>query len=127
MNYIEAPEEFDGCGPAVFLAGGITGADNWQAQVAQSLRRLQATVLNPRRKQFPNDNSATGQQQIEWEHRHLLLATLVAFWFPPPTLCPIALFELGACCAAGTPLVVGADRAIRPAIRRAGSIVATPA
>jgi len=107
MKYIEAPDEFDGRGPAVFLAGGITGAEYWQAQLANSLRELPAAVLNPRRQQFPADDPAAARQQIEWEHRHLRLASLVAFWFPPPTLCPIALFELGACCAAGTPLVVG--------------------
>lgn len=33
--------------------------------------------------------------QIEWEFRHLRRATAVLFWFPPETLCPIALFELG--------------------------------
>jgi hypothetical protein len=110
MKYIEAPDEFDGRSPAVFLAGGITGTDNWQASVAQSLRHTELTVLNPRRRHFPVDDQAAGLQQIEWEHRHLQRATLAAFWFPPPTLCPIALFELGACCSAGLPLVVGADR-----------------
>jgi hypothetical protein len=31
----------------------------------------------------------------------------VAFWFPPQTLCPIALFELGACCGLQIPMIVG--------------------
>jgi hypothetical protein len=34
--------------------------------------------------------------QIEWEHRHLLRSDAILFWFPPETLCPIALYELGA-------------------------------
>ena len=107
MNYIEAPNEYEGGGRAVFLAGGITGAENWQTQLIESLRDVNATVLNPRRKEFPMGDPAEGERQIEWEHRHLERADLFAFWFPPQTLCPIALFELGACCASGKPLVVG--------------------
>lgn len=44
---------------------------------------------------------ATGHAQIEWEFRHLGRATAVLFWFPPETLCPIALFELGGRAANG--------------------------
>ena len=109
MKYIEAPDEYEGGGAAVFLAGGITAAENWQARLAEALSPLNAVVLNPRRRAFPADNPTAARVQIEWEYRHLQRASLVAFWFPPPTLCPIALFELGACCSASTPLVVGAD------------------
>jgi hypothetical protein len=109
MNYIEAPDEFGGSGPAVFLAGGITGTENWQATVARNLTAHNVTVLNPRRERFPAGDPDAGRRQIEWEHRHLARADLIAFWFPPPTVCPIALFELGACCSALAPIVVGAD------------------
>lgn len=34
--------------------------------------------------------------QIEWEHRHLGRSDGILFWFPKETLCPIALYELGA-------------------------------
>ena len=109
MNYIEAPHEFGGNGSAVFLAGGISDCENWQSKVVRGLQDIAATVLNPRRASFPADDRSAHQKQIEWEHHHLRRANLVAFWFPPQTLCPIALFELGVCCASGKPMVVGAD------------------
>ena len=109
MNYIEAPKEFHGKGCAVFLAGGITGAESWQSHVVRSLSGINATVLNPRRTNFPMGDQFEGQRQIEWEHRHMARADLIAFWFPPQTLCPIALFELGVCCESKAPLVVGEE------------------
>lgn len=109
MRYIESPTEFDGSGPAVFLAGGISDAEDWQQRLVGMLPHGQFSVLNPRRAAFPADDQSAASEQIAWEHRHLQHATLVAFWFPPQTLCPIALFELGACCSAGTPIVVGTD------------------
>src|SRR4029450_9656436 len=109
MNYIEAPEEFTGSGRAVFLAGGISDAEDWQSQVVRSLASLDATVLNPRRVHFPEGDVEECRRQIDWEHRYLRRADLVAFWFPWQTLCPIALFELGACCSTGAALLVGAD------------------
>lgn len=111
MNYIEAPYDYHGAEPFVFLAGGISDAENWQADFVQRVRNHSLTVLNPRRSSFPMNNLEEGRRQIEWEWRYLQRAGLVAFWFPPQTLCPIALFELGACCAASTPLVVGSDAA----------------
>lgn len=109
MNTIEAPDEYDGVGSALFLAGGIRDAENWQARMLESLHGISATVLNPRRIRFSDGNPAEKRQQIQWEHRHLLRADLIAFWFPPQTLCPIALFELGVCCASETPILVGVD------------------
>jgi hypothetical protein len=108
MNYIEAPDEFRGSGPAVFLAGGISDTDDWQSHVVRSLQDLDVAVLNPRWAQFPQGDAEESRRQIAWEHRHLERADLVAFWFPPQTLCPIALFELGACCTARIPLIIGA-------------------
>jgi hypothetical protein len=113
MRYIEAPTEYEGKGPAVFLAGGISDSENWQKRFVRLLPPGEFAVLNPRRAEFPADDPADDPaaetEQIEWEHHHLLRADLVAFWFPPQTLCPIALFELGACCAAGTAIIVGTD------------------
>jgi hypothetical protein len=31
-SYIEAPEEFEGDGPSLFLAGGITACLDWQSE-----------------------------------------------------------------------------------------------
>ncbi len=92
---VEAPEEYDGSGPSVFLAGGISGTLDWQTVVIDALADLPITILNPRRKNYPWNEPAAAAAQIEWEFRHLRRATAVLFWFPPETLCPIALFELG--------------------------------
>ena len=52
-------------------------------------------LLNPRRRDFPIDDPSAAEGQIAWEYRHLRRAMAVLFWFPPETLCPIALYELG--------------------------------
>ena len=95
-NYVEAPNEYDGPGPSVFLAGGITGTFDWQADIVARLADLPLMLLNPRRRNFPIDDPSAARGQIEWEYRHLRRASAVLFWFPSETLCPIALFELGA-------------------------------
>lgn len=111
MNCITAPEAPTGDGPFVFLAGGISDTDDWQARFLERVEGHDLTVMNPRRKAFPMGDVHEGRRQIEWEWRHLQQADLVAFWFPPQTLCPITLLELGACCSANVPLVVGSDLA----------------
>jgi hypothetical protein len=95
MTYIEAPHEYDGFGPSLFLAGGISGTHDWQAELVSRLADLPLVLLNPRRRHFPMDDPTAAEGQIAWEFRHLRRASAVAFWFPPETLCPIALFELG--------------------------------
>ncbi len=109
MIVIAAPNEYRSESPFVFLAGGISDTENWQANFLRRVEGHCLTVLNPRREAFPMGDAEEGRLQIEWEWRYLQRASLVAFWFPPPTLCPIALFELGACCSTNVPLVVGAD------------------
>jgi hypothetical protein len=94
-TYIEAPDEYDGPGPSLFLAGGITGTHDWQSDIVQRLSDLDLVLLNPRRRNFPIEDPSAAEGQIAWEFRHLRRATAVLFWFPPETLCPIALFELG--------------------------------
>src|SRR5215218_4361930 len=95
MNYIEALAEYDGTGPSLFLAGGISGTFDWQADLIARLADLPLVLLNPRRKNFPIADPAAAPAQIEWEFRHIRRATAVLFWFPHETLCPIALYELG--------------------------------
>ena len=101
MTSIEAPDEYDGPGPSLFLAGGITGTHDWQAELIALLADLPLVLLNPRRRNFPMDDPSAAESQIAWEFRHLRGATAVLFWFPPETLCPIALFELGGRIAEG--------------------------
>ena len=95
MRYVEALTEYDGAEPSVFLAGGISGTFDWQADVIARLADLPLVLLNPRRRDFPMGDPAAAPAQIEWEFRHIRRATAVLFWFPPETLCPIALYELG--------------------------------
>lgn len=131
MHVIEAPQEYQGHAPAVFLAGGISDTENWQREIIHALRDTAGVLLNPRRAEFPMDDPDAGRVQIEWEHRHLRRAGLVAFWFPPQTLCPIALFELGLCVESGIPLAVGThpdyarrfDIEVQMRLRRPGVLV----
>jgi hypothetical protein len=95
MTYIEAPDEYDQPGPSLFLAGGISGTHDWQTELVSLLADLPLVLLNPRRRNFPMHDPTAAEGQITWEVRHLRRASAVAFWFPPETLCPIALFELG--------------------------------
>lgn len=91
----EVFEKFNG-GPSIFLAGGITGCPNWQADAIQWLSFLPVTLLNPRRSNWTyNAGSKIIEEQVIWEHSHLQKATQVLFWFPEETICPITLFELG--------------------------------
>ena len=106
MHYIEAPDEFTGAEPSLFLAGGITGTFDWQTEIVRLLGDAPLVVLNPRRN-FPMHDPTAARTQIEWEFRHLRRASAVLFWFPCETLCPIALYELGGRAATAQPLFVG--------------------
>ena len=110
MTYVAAPTEYlpDGR-PSLFLAGGITGCGDWQWDFARRLEPTELVVFNPRRRHFPMDDPDAGGEQIRWEFRHLRRAAARLFWFPPATLCPIALYELGAWSIAPGPLFVGVD------------------
>lgn len=106
-KYIEAIEEFDGRGNAIFLAGEISNCPDWQSQIVELLKASPWIILNPRRANFPINNPDASRQQIAWEYRHLRLASSILFWFPQETICPIALYELGAWSMTDKPLFVG--------------------
>ena len=96
---------------SVFLAGGISSCPNWQAQILELLRDTDWLVLNPRREDFDLSDPQMAEAQIEWEYRHLALSDAIAFWFPPQTLCPITLYELGKWSMTDKPLLIGVDTA----------------
>jgi hypothetical protein len=96
MNYIESPNECAGTDHVLFMAGGISGCPDWQAEFVPMVVDTPWTLVNPRRKNFPIHDPSAARAQIEWEHRHLARANARMFWFPRETLCPIVLFELGA-------------------------------
>lgn len=115
--YIEAPTEwkpglrspYDPGWDAVFLAGGITGCPDWQQEMRALLSESSLVLLNPRRANFPIDDSNAAEAQIAWEHHHLRRADRVLFWFSAATLCPIVLYELGAWSMTDKPIAVGVE------------------
>lgn len=102
----------------LFLAGGISGCGDWQADMVWMLSgkpsprsgRLSDrwTILNPRRPDY-QDSPEEARRQIEWEYAHLSVADAVSFWFPSATLCPITLLELGRWSGIAKPIFVGVD------------------
>ncbi len=102
-EYVPQAGEF-----SVFLAGGITGCEEWQSAMVALLEDTDLVLLNPRRANFPMDDPNAAHEQIVWEWKHLTKANAIIFWFPPQTLCPITLYELGrTTLASGHKLLVG--------------------
>ena len=124
MRVVQCPAEADprDFERSVFLAGGISSCPDWHAQMLELLRDTDWLVLNPRREDFDSSDAGMAQAQIVWEYRHLRLAGAIAFWFPPQTLCPITLYELGAWSMTDKPLFVGVDPQYK---RRADVIIQT--
>lgn len=104
ITELKAPEEIADRFPnnrskVVFLAGGITKCVDWQNQfinLAEEKSNNEANILfiNPRY----SDYSYTEEKerlQVIWEAKYMDMADAVLFWFTPPTLNPITLFELG--------------------------------
>ena len=110
--YIESPTEYlpssaDARTPSVFLAGTITGSQDWQQDVVRFLRGERVALLNPRRANFPMGDPTAAPAQIAWEHRHLRKADAILFWCARETLAPIVLYELGAWSMMPKPIFVG--------------------
>jgi hypothetical protein len=122
-EYIEAPTEGDPDAVlSIFLAGSITGAEDWQAEISEKLLQKMPKglqVYNPRRADFDVTDPTASQKQIEWEHRHLRMADVILFWFSDATLGPITLYELGAWSMTDTPLAV----ACHPEYKRLEDVV----
>lgn len=102
MLYVEAPSPvpLDAPLPRIFLAGTITGAENWQKKVAAALGDLDCTVINPRRENFPMGDKEAGKEQIAWEFDKLWsVCDIFTMWMTKDTVGPICLYELGAALA----------------------------
>lgn len=109
MQYIECPDLEPFKFGSVFLAGGITGCPDWQSDIVKMLESEDITIVNPRRKEFPINDPKAASQQIYWEYLMLRQVDLISFWFPKETLCPIALYELGAWSMTNKPIIIGVD------------------
>jgi len=96
--------------PAIFLAGGITGCPDWQAEACEMLEVDPVDILNPRRPDFDVTDPNAAEQQIRWEFDHLAQADVILFWFPASeSPQPIALYELGRHVALNRAVAVGCD------------------
>jgi hypothetical protein len=107
MKHVQCPENYGGKEKSLFLAGGITGCADWQAELINLLKDTDLVLLNPRRKHYPVGKVDLDEEQIKWEFEHFKKASAVSFWFPPETVCPITLYELGKQSALGKPIFVG--------------------
>lgn len=109
MQYVEALNTFQPqpASKSLFLAGGITGCPDWQRDMVRFLSDTDLVLLNPRRQHFPLHDSTAAEAQIRWEHHYLQLADAIVFWFPWESVCPIALYELGAWAMSYKPLYIG--------------------
>ena len=114
MKYTECPELYEGEEKSLFLAGGISGCADWQAELLRMLEKEDLVLLNPRRKHFSSNNRNIEEEQIKWEYDHLRKASAISFWFPKETPCPITLYELGKQSVSDKPLFIG----IHPDYRR---------
>lgn len=99
VHYIEAPHHGDTGGwPAVFLAGGITGCADWQAEAVRLLddSDVEMIVYNPRRANFDPTEPGVEQLQVSWEAGALRIVSAILFWFDPSGMQPIVHQEFGA-------------------------------
>lgn len=112
MKEIQCPnklEQNEAGVASIFVAGGISNCPEWQRELITLLEDVDNLILvNPRRSEFDTSDLALEEDQIKWEHEHLLKSQGFIFWFPSETLCPITLFELGKVTARSTkPTFVG--------------------
>lgn len=87
----------------IFLAGTIDkdkGSEDWQHQVCDIItkttdNKYNITIYNPRRYEFPDDDSSSVKTQIKWEHKHLDDADLIIMNLLEDSQSPISLMEIG--------------------------------
>lgn len=96
-NYFECPRRYNGSTPSVFLAGGVTGCPNWQAEMTSKILEECPgfVIMNPRRATFDVTDDKAHDEQIAWEYDMLRKASVVIFFYPDEGVCLITWFELG--------------------------------
>lgn len=98
--------------PDIFIAGPISGAEDWQKQAEKLLENIkrdeELIIANPRRPEGIPRVGDIAKEQITWEHRNLQLARVVMFYFVkgPGIITPL---ELGKELGRGSPIVLGID------------------
>ena len=99
--------------PDIFIAGPISGAEDWQKQAEKLLENIERgeelIIANPRRPEGIPRVGDIAKEQITWEHRNLQLARVVMFYFVkgPGIITPL---ELGKELGRGSPIVLGIDK-----------------
>ena len=99
--------------PDIFVAGPISGAEDWQKQAEELLENIEhdeeLIIANPRRPEGIPRVGDIAKEQITWEHRNLQLARVVMFYFVkgPGIITPL---ELGKELGRGSPIVLGIDK-----------------
>ena len=98
--------------PDIFIAGPISGAEDWQKQAEKLLENIERgeelIIANPRRPEGIPRVGDIAKEQITWEHRNLQLARVVMFYFVkgPGIITPL---EFGKELGRGSPIVLGID------------------
>lgn len=109
MKIYQAPNKVDWYEVAkrksIFLAGGITGCEDWQSDLIEELQNLNDSglfdlgglvIFNPRRDNFDVMDMEVKIEQIKWEHKCLEKCDICSFFFPASeSVQPITLYELG--------------------------------
>ena len=96
MKLIQSPEKLPLTNwKSLFLAGGISNCENWQQELIEYLSDVDVTIVNPRREGDLATDGTEAAIQIEWEFNYLKSCSMISFWFPKTSICPITLFELG--------------------------------
>ena len=84
----------------IFLAGGITGCNNWQHDVIEKLKHSidpdQYCIANPRRDDFLINDIDKAFNQISWEFHALEACDIFSMYFVgSESDQPICMYELG--------------------------------
>ena len=99
--------------PDIFVAGPISGAEDWQNQAEKLLENIERgeelIIAKPRRPEGIPRVGDIAKEQITWEHRNLQLARVVMFYFVkgPGIITPL---EFGKELGRGSPIVLGIDK-----------------
>ena len=89
----------------IFLAGGITGCEDWQKETISHLDEIfyswnwdtsELAIFNPRRENFPIDDPFAAEEQIKWEFNALENCNIFSMYFcNSDSVQPICMYELG--------------------------------
>lgn len=78
--------------PILFLAGSITGEDNWRTIIINELTNYNVKIINPHTEDHENNNI---KQQTLWELDAMETADIIAMYFASGSNSAISLFEFG--------------------------------